>query len=177
MVRPHHGYGKGNGRPMIEQEQASWKSRDYFAEMYVAGLMADAGWNLYFPHRDQGFDMIATYAAADGMIVRPVQVKGKYPTEGKTDKARYGYVGPITAFHDDMILAIPLFAGLEDPAPRHIAWMPRKAIRPAAQDRWRCEPARFVDGLPKPRDTFLGYFDQVGLMRWVLPTIDPILAD
>jgi hypothetical protein len=81
-----------------------WKSRDYFAEMYVAGVMADAGWNIYFPHRDQGFDLITTLATADGTIVRPVQVKGKYPTEGKTDKARYGYVGRITAFHDDMVL-------------------------------------------------------------------------
>jgi len=27
------------------------ETRDYFAELYVAGLMADAGWNIYFPHR------------------------------------------------------------------------------------------------------------------------------
>jgi hypothetical protein len=33
-------------------------ARDYFAEMYVAGLLADAGWNIYFPHRDMGFDYI-----------------------------------------------------------------------------------------------------------------------
>jgi hypothetical protein len=162
---------------MSTSDESGWKSRDYFAEMYVAGLMADVGWNIYFPHRDQGFDMIATYPSGSSVIVRPVQVKGKYPTEGKTDKARYGYVGPITAFHDDMILAIPLFAGLDDPAPRHVAWMPRQAIRPVPNDRWRCEPASFTGGLPVPRETFVGYFDRQGLMRWTRPIVDLILSD
>jgi hypothetical protein len=101
----------------------SWKQRDYFAEMYEAGVMADAGWNVYSPHRDQGFDMIATLPTASGTIVRPIQVKSKYPTKGKTAKARYGFVGKLTAFHNDMILAIPLFAAEDDPAPRHMAWM------------------------------------------------------
>jgi hypothetical protein len=70
-----------------------WKARDYFAEMYVAGLMADAGWDIYFPRRDRGFDMIASRPDGDGTLVRPVQVKGKYAMDAKTDKARYGYVG------------------------------------------------------------------------------------
>ena len=35
-------------------------SRDYFAEMYVAGILADNGWNIYFPRRDNGFDFIIT---------------------------------------------------------------------------------------------------------------------
>lgn len=36
------------------------KVSDYFAELFVAGRLADAGWNVYFPHRDQGFDFIIT---------------------------------------------------------------------------------------------------------------------
>jgi hypothetical protein len=36
------------------------KTRDYFAEMYVAGILADKGWNVYFPKRDIGFDFIIT---------------------------------------------------------------------------------------------------------------------
>ena len=144
----------------------TWKQRDYFAEMYVAGVMADAGWNVYFPHRAQGFALIATLATATGTIVRPVQVKGKYPTEGKTDKARYGYVGKLAAFHDDMILAIPLFAGEDDPAPRHIAWMPRFEIRAMSRERWRCEPARFVTAGPEPRPGLAIYFDAPGLARF-----------
>ncbi len=27
------------------------KVSDYFAELYVAGRFADAGWNMYLPHR------------------------------------------------------------------------------------------------------------------------------
>lgn len=142
-----------------------WKSRDYFAEMYVAGVMADNGWNVYFPHRDQGFDFIATLTTEERTIVRPVQVKGKYPTEGKTDKARYGYVGKLTAFHPDMVLALPLFAGMGDPAPSYIAWMPIEEIRPMPDGRWRCEPARFDGGGPAPRAGFIQYFDEAGLTR------------
>jgi hypothetical protein len=142
-----------------------WKSRDYFAEMYVAGVMADNGWNIYFPHRDQGFDFIATLPTEKGTTVRPVQVKGKYPTKGKSDKARYGYIGKVTAFHPDMVLALPMFVGLTDPAPKHIAWMPYESIRPMSNDRWRCEPARFADSEPVPRESFLHFFDEPGLMR------------
>jgi hypothetical protein len=29
--------------------EMNWMARDYFAKMYVAGLLADAGWNLYLP--------------------------------------------------------------------------------------------------------------------------------
>jgi hypothetical protein len=63
------------------------KVSDYFAELFVAGRLADAGWNVYFPHRDQGFDFIVTktVGAAD-MLIRPVQVKGKYPTGEKGDQ-------------------------------------------------------------------------------------------
>lgn len=150
--------------------EGDWKSRDYFAEMYVAEIMADAGWNIFFPHRDQGFDLIATLATADGTIVRPVQVKGKYPTEGKTDKARYGYVGKLTAFHQDMVLAIPLFAGMDDPSPKHIAWMPRSEIRFMTKERWRCEPARFVGGCPEPRPGLSIFFDRPGLRRLAAQT-------
>lgn len=148
----------------------NWKSRDYFAEMYVAGVMADCGWNVYFPHRDQGFDLIATRPTEKGTIVRPVQVKGKYPTEGKTNKAKYGFVGRLTAFHDDMVLAIPLFANMTDRAPKHIAWMPRSEIKPMVQNRWRCEPARFVDGSPEPRPGLTIFFDEPGLFRLAADT-------
>lgn len=143
----------------------SIKNRDYFAEMYVAGVMADAGWNVYFPHRDQGFDLIATYPVDDSMIVCPVQVKGKYPTTSKTDKARYGYVGDLTALHDDMILVIPLFGCETQAAPRHIAWMPRSEIRRGGRG-WRCEPARFMNWEPIPRRDFQHFFNGPGLERF-----------
>jgi hypothetical protein len=54
---------------------------DYFAELYVAGKFADEGWNVYFPHRDKGFDFIVSKQDSGAVqILMPVQVKGKYPT-------------------------------------------------------------------------------------------------
>lgn len=53
---------------------------DYFAELYVAGSMAKAGWNVYFPHRDKGFDfIISKLIGGKRWVVRPVQVKSKTP--------------------------------------------------------------------------------------------------
>jgi len=141
------------------------RTRDYFAEMYVAGVLADAGWDIYFPHRDKGFDMIVSRPAEDTTIVRPVQVKGKYASDQKTAKKVYGYVGRLTAFHDDMILAIPYFTSASAKAPEMIAWMPRLALKPHVRG-WRCEPARFQGGKPVPRPEFQLYFDSSGLLRF-----------
>jgi len=132
--------------------------------MYVAGVMADAGWDIYFPHRDRGFDMIVSREGDFGTIVRPIQVKGKYASDEKTDKARYGFVGPLTRFHDDMILAIPFFTSADKAAPSMIAWMPRGEIRPRG-DGWRCEPAAFRAGAPTKRPQFAPFFDDAGLVR------------
>lgn len=136
--------------------------RDYFAEMYVAGVLADAGWDIYFPRRDNGFDMIVSRPATNTTIVRPVQVKGKYASEEKTDKTVYGYVGGLTAFHDDMILAIPYFTSVSADAPVLIAWLPRNALRPHTRG-WRCQPARFINGAPEARPGFAHYFGAPGL--------------
>jgi len=56
-------------------ENKAPKTRDYFAEMYIAGVMADQGWNIYFPHRDIGFDFMATIEVESEILIRPVQVK------------------------------------------------------------------------------------------------------
>lgn len=137
--------------------------RDYFAEMYVAGVLADAGWDIYFPRRDNGFDMIVSRPATNTTIVRPVQVKGKYASDEKTDKTAYGYVGRLTAFHDDMILAMPFFTSQDAHAPALIAWLPRAALRPHSRG-WRCQPARFVNSAPEPRPGYAQYFGEPGLM-------------
>lgn len=152
--------GETNGA-VIEAVGAP-STRDYFAEMYVAGVLADAGWDVYFPRRDKGFDMIVSRPAGVTTIVRPVQVKGKYATDKKTDKASYGYVGRVTAFHDDMILAIPYFTTQSLGAPVLIAWMPRGEIRLHAKG-WKCEPARFVGGIPEARPGFSHFFGTPGL--------------
>lgn len=150
------------------------ETRDYFAEMYVAGVLADAGWDIYFPRRDRGFDMIASRTDASGeTLVRPVQVKGKYATESKTPKKVYGFVGKITAFHDDMVLAMPFFTLADIHAPALIAWMTRDLILPHAKG-WRCEPAIFDGNKPKPRPSLAHCFGIEGLARLALPGRAPI---
>src|SRR4051812_34072215 len=100
------------------------ETRDIFAELYVAGSLADAGWNVYFPTRDIGFDFIVTKTVNTQIAIRPVQVKGKYPTAGKGDVDFYGYGGRVSQLHREMVLAIPFFATTRSPAPAHVAYMP-----------------------------------------------------
>ncbi len=139
------------------------KTYDYFAELYVAGLMANAGWNIYFPHRDRGMDFIACKTGPDGTeIVRPVQVKGKYPEKAKGDKSVYGYVGKLNQVHRQMVLAIPYFdSGVVAP-PLFVAYMPFGQIRRHSRG-YRCEPAAYRNGQPVPRRDFKHYFDDDGL--------------
>src|SRR5258708_3166563 len=99
--------------------------RDYFAEMYVAGILADNGWNIYFPRRDKGFDFIITKPIGNEIIVRPVQVKGKYPEVEGRNLPAYGYGGKLSQLHDDMVLAIAYFStNIHSVAPDHVAYMP-----------------------------------------------------
>jgi hypothetical protein len=53
------------------------ETRDYFAELYVAGLFGDAGWAVYFPKRDVGFDFVVSKQVGARMLIRPVQVSRK----------------------------------------------------------------------------------------------------
>jgi hypothetical protein len=139
-------------------------ARDYFAEMYVAGLLADADWNIYFPRRDKGFDYIITHETATGVLVRTVQVKGLYPTAEKGDKTTYGYGGRLSVLHPDMALVLVYFApGASEGTPQHIAYMPRGRIRPRQRGGYRCVPASLNAGVVTPRRDFAGYFDGPGL--------------
>jgi hypothetical protein len=144
--------------------------RDYFAELYVAGLMGDAGWSVYFPKRDVGFDFLLTRRVESSVLIRPVQVKGLYPTEVKKDKAGYGYIGKLSQLHDDMVLVLPYFptdrAGV---APSCIAFMPRKEIRHQMGRGFKCTPARFVSGCAQARPTFQHFFGAGGLAALALP--------
>lgn len=138
-------------------------NRDYFAELFVAGRFADAGWNVYFPHRDEGFDFIVTKSVGGAhQIIRPVQVKGKYPTEGKTDKTVYGYVGELSQVHPEMVLVVPFFAGESGDIPSFVAYLPYSMIRPHSRG-YRCEPAAFKGGVPVRRRDHRNFFDAAGL--------------
>src|ERR1039458_8734232 len=113
------------------------KEFSQLAELHVAGLFAEAGWRVYFPHRDDGFDFIAARADSDGMLIRPVQVKGKYPKDDKLDKGVYGYTGKLTQMHPEMALAIPFFAIGDLPKLLHVAFMPLCMVRRHSKG-WRC---------------------------------------
>ena len=140
------------------------KVRDYFAELYVAGRFADEGWDVYFPHRDQGFDFIVSRWDADDKMqrLRPVQVKGKFPAEDKGDQEKYGFVGTLTQLHPDMVLAMPFFASHEKQAPIHIAYLPLSVIHRSGDDH-RCHPARFRNSRAEPRPHYANFFDQSGI--------------
>lgn len=145
-------------------------ARDYFAEMYVAGLFADAGWNVYFPHRDKGFDYIITQEHDGEVIVRPVQVKGLYPTVSKGDRSAFGYKGRLSVLHRDMVLVLVFFnAGANEGTPQHIAYMPRGQIRVRARGGYRCVPATLKSGVVAPRRDFAAYFDGRGLAALAQP--------
>jgi hypoxanthine-DNA glycosylase len=140
------------------------KTSDYFAELHVAGRLADAGWDIYFPHRDKGFDFVISKRIDDVPLLRPVQVKGKYPTGEKTDKTVYGYVGKLTQRHPEMVLAIPYFSASSPNTPVCIAFMPPACVKPHSRG-FRCQPATYRNGEPKPRREYQKFFDQQGIVR------------
>jgi hypothetical protein len=135
---------------------------DYFAELYVAGVLARAGWNIYFPHRDKGFDFIISKLVRGKVVLRPVQVKGKYPESDKTDKRGYGYIGKLTQLHPEMVLAIPYFAVNSGAPPEFVAYMPFCQIKEHSRG-YRCLPAAFKDGQPKPRRHYSKFFGEQGV--------------
>lgn len=141
------------------------------AEDGVAGLFADAGWNVYFPHRDKGFDYVVMREVGDAVIVRPVQVKGLYPTVEKGDRSAYGYGGRLSLLHPDVVLALVYFPpGATEGTPKHIAYMPHGQIRTRKRGGYACRPARLQGGVVSLRPKFSGYFDSAGLEALLSPT-------
>ncbi len=138
-------------------------TRDYFAEMYVAGVLADAGWQIYFPRRDVGFDFIAIHEQEGAPLIRPVQVKGKYPTKNKKNKKTYGFLGALTQVHQEMVLAIPYFSHEYSKAPDCVAYMPRGQIRDSTKNRFSVSPAQFINGSAVPRRDYSKFFDEQGV--------------
>jgi hypothetical protein len=139
-------------------------TRDYFAELYVAGLFGDAGWCVYFPKRDVGFDFIVSKQLDNCTLIRPVQVKGRYPTVEKLDKLQYGFRGNLTSVHPDMVLALAYFAAKgSSEAPACIAYLPWSALKRNDNGSFRSEPASLKSGKPSPRRDFSHYFGELGL--------------
>ena len=138
--------------------------RDEFAEQYVAGIFADAGWSVYFPRKDKGFDFIVSKRTDAGMVVRPVQVKGKFPETQTAVRKKYGYRGKLTAVHPQMVLVIPLFTSLKRLAhPDCIAYMPFGKITEVKRGGYWCGPAKLEHGEVSAKESYQAYFDDAGL--------------
>ena len=145
------------------------KVSDYFAELYVAGRFADDGWNVYFPHRDRGFDFIVSRETENGMqVLRPVQVKGKYPTTEKGDKTVYGYIGRLTQLHPEMVLAIPFFSPNSPGVVTCVAYLPPPLLRTHTRG-FRCQPASLKARTASPRREYTRFFDDSGLQLVARP--------
>lgn len=139
------------------------KVTDYSAELHVAGRFANTGWNVYFPHRDEGFDFIVSKDVGGvGEIIRPVQVKGKYPTSGKKNNPVYGYVGKLSKMHPDMVLAIPYYSLADPENPVFVAYSPISMIKKHSRG-YRCQPAKYENEKPAKRPAFVKFFDEDGL--------------
>jgi hypothetical protein len=138
--------------------------RDEFAEQYVAAIFADARWSVYFPRKDKGFDFIVSKNTEDGIIIRPVQVKGKFPETATAVRKKYGYRGTLTAVHRDMVLAIPLFTSLERLAhPDCIAFLPLTKITEPKKGLFYCAPAKLEKGKVSAKESYRCYFGEDGL--------------
>ena len=136
------------------------------AELIVAGKMAARGWNIYSPHRDVGFDFIATLKVEQNILIRPVQVKGCY-FEKRKDSPYYGKSNmDLTATHDEMVLAIPYFFPEKDNelTLQFIAYMPWNQLRSQPSGRFRTMPAKVKTGRPTQRRDFLKFFDDSGMI-------------
>ncbi|MCR4298341.1 MAG: hypothetical protein NUV75_06270 [Gallionella sp.] len=138
--------------------------RDYFAELYAAAIFGDAGWSVYFPKRDVGFDFVISKEVDGQVLLRPVQVKGLYPTEKKGDKPSYGYQGELSAVHPQMVLVLTFFAATErGVAPERVAYMPYDQLKKPSRGGYRCVPAVFKSGHAVPRREFNCFFGEQGL--------------
>jgi hypothetical protein len=148
------------------------KTREQFAEFYVAAQLADADWNIYFPRWDSGFDfMIERTVVRDGnpvALIRPVQVRGKYLTDSKGDTKQYGIQnGKLSRVHPDMIVAMPFFSS-SDCHPIQVAYLPHTRTNPLwdeDQRKWvfTCLPARVKGGQVYMRQEYQKFCGVLGL--------------
>lgn len=138
--------------------------RDEFAELYTAGLFADAGWTVYFPRRDRGFDYIVTKQHDTEMLVRPVQVKGVYPEEQKKGGRPFGKDLKLTAFHPQMVLVMPFFEYSPEKAesPTHVAFFPLQPSR-RSDGKHIIRPALLKGGKISIRETYQRFCGKTGI--------------
>jgi len=145
------------------------------AELYVAGTFAGAGWQVFLPHQDQGFDFVIYKASIGQTSLLPVQVRGCYrQTSKKTDMTTYGKPElKFSQLHPQLIVALPFFAP-DALTPELVAygWLSDLKINSNTNvHRW--EPACLKDGVCTPRRDSVGYFGKEGLARLEMTLLNP----
>ena len=108
-------------------------------------------------------------------VRKPVSIVRRYPSGDKTDKSVYGYVGKLTQTHPEMVLVIPYFSASSPDTPVYIAFIPWASVKPHSRG-FRCEPATYRSGEPRPRREFQKFFGEEGIARldsltWKMETI------
>ncbi len=140
------------------------KTRDYFAELFVAGIMGDAQWQIYFPKRDVGFDFIAAKLVQDRMRIRPVQVRGLYPTAEKKDRSPYRWSGRLTQVHPALVVAFCYFSSDHmTVAPTCVAYVPLAQLKRPSRGGYRFDGSKLQSGVVTPRRDFAHLFGWSGL--------------
>ena len=137
--------------------------------MYVAGCFMDAGWQVFFPQRDEGFDFIAAKRTVNGTFLRPVQVRGCYrqPDTKVKNKATYGKSPSLLSQrHPDMVVAIPFFSEQSPHYPHGVAYLRLPDLKTNGKTgNLYSYPAQLRDGVPQPRPSYVGLFGVAGLAR------------
>ena len=154
--------------PLDDASKPARKLRDQFAEMYVAGCFMDAGWQVFFPHRDEGFDFIAAKRTLAGTFLRPVQVRGCYREPGgKPNKSAYGKgLIKLTQTHPDMVVAIPFFSEQSPHHPHGVAYLRLPDLKTnGVKGNFYSYPAQLNNGVAQPRPSYEGLFGTAGLAR------------
>jgi hypothetical protein len=133
------------------------------AESAVAAYLAQHGWHIYYPRRDVGFDFIISKPVDKRLVLRPVQVRSRYPRR-QSDKRYFGHQRTkLSQTHPDMVLAIPFYDGGEVLRPLFIGFFPWSQIRPNRDgETYRCLPAKISGGRIGIRRDFRKFFDDAG---------------
>lgn len=138
------------------------KNIETSAELLVASKFRENGWEIYFPHKDDGFDFVAYNK--DKKIFRPIQVKGKY-RESSNDKVTYGYKGSLSHTHDEMVLAVVFYN--KNSEPLHFAYLKFSDIKFTKKGDAKAEVCCIKDNKIKPRRDFSFLFGLEGMNRLI----------
>jgi hypothetical protein len=136
------------------------------AELLIASMLVRDGWNIYSPHRDRGFDFVATKKIRGRLCLRAIQVRGCYPVSRTKRKPAYGKIRmKLTELSEEMALVLPFYEpGNRTAMPACVAFIPRAEVRKHKRSKlFHCQPATISAGRIRPRKYYRKFFGKSGL--------------